>query len=155
MIRCIYRSYKNQDLNKEDSNISNNDLNDHIGNADIEMIQDNEDSGISNNCDILEYVTEDVHNGTLEECIDEVHGDSMSDTREEIVQNTNINNEDNGLLYREQRMHRFNEDVMSFLNNEQRTSEVFYRDSLEFGVINVISKLNVQQDDTIMIENLV
>ena len=103
----------------------------------------------------MEDVTEDVHNETLEECIDEVHGDSMSDTREEIVQNTNINNEDNGLLYREQRMHRFNEDVMSFLNNEQRTSEVFYRDSLEFGVINVISKLNVQQDDTIMIENLV
>ena len=111
---------KNHDLNKEDTKVSNNDPDDNIRNTEIEMIVDNEENEICNDCNILEEVTEDVHSDTLEEAIGDVHGDSMEDTTEELIQNPNVNNEDNDLLDRVQRMNRFNDDVMLFLNTKHR-----------------------------------
>ena len=130
------RSNKNQELNKEDTKVSINDSNDNIGKTEIELNFDNEDSEIDNNCDISEDVTANLNNETSEDIIDEIHGDSMVDTTEIIARNPNNNNQNNELLDRQERINRFFEDVMSFLNNEQRTSEVFYREDLKFGVTN-------------------
>ena len=101
---CSIEVTKNQDLNKEDTKVSSNDSNDNIANTEIELNLDNEESEIGNNCDILEDVTENFNNETSEECIDEVHGDSMADTTEVIIRNPNNNNQNNELLDRQERI---------------------------------------------------